>query len=162
MAKYYYIDRDKQQQGPYTVEELGTMNVITSSTPVWCEGMSDWTQASAVPAFAYLFTQPQTPPVMPSYAPGAAPQAPRRVKPDSWLVLSILSVIFCCQPFSIVAIIYAARVDSLWASGYYDEAEAAAKNAKTWTIVSAIVAVVFWIIYGILVAIGVASSFANY
>jgi hypothetical protein len=50
----------------------------------------------------------------------------------SYLAQSILVTIFCCVPFGIVAIVYAARVSSLLAAGDYDGALTASKNAKTW------------------------------
>ncbi len=53
------------------------------------------------------------------------------------MVWAILSTILCCLPFGIVAIIYANKVDTLWFTGQYEAAEAAAKSAKTWTIAAA-------------------------
>ena len=68
-------------------------------------------------------------------------------KPNSWLVWAILSTIFCCLPFGIVAIVYASKVDNLWYMGRVYEAESAAKTAKTWTLVSIISGVVIMLIY---------------
>ncbi len=59
-------------------------------------------------------------------------------KPDSNLVWAILTTIFCCLPFGIVSIVYAAKVDSLWSQGQQQEAYEAASKAKTWAIWSAI------------------------
>ncbi len=53
------------------------------------------------------------------------------------MIWAILSTIMCCWPCGIPAIIFANKVDSLWNAGRYDEAEAAAKNAKMWTFISA-------------------------
>ena len=74
--------------------------------------------------------------------------------PKNWLVLSILSAVFCCWPFSIVGIINAAKVDRLFKAGDMAGANAAAKKAKTWTIVSFCVGIVVWPIYIILVMVG--------
>lgn len=63
----------------------------------------------------------------------------KRRKPDNCLVWAILSTLFCCLPFGIVSIVYASKVDSEWALGNFDEAEDAAKKARTWAIVSAAV-----------------------
>ena len=52
------------------------------------------------------------------------------------LVGSILVTIFCCLPFGIPAIVYAAQVNSLIAAGDLDGARAASKNANTFMWVS--------------------------
>ncbi len=70
-----------------------------------------------------------------------------RKKPDNCLVWAILATVFCCLPFGIVSIVYAAKVDSEWALGHYDEAEAAAKTAQTWAIVSVVVPLVVLFLY---------------
>ena len=61
------------------------------------------------------------------------------VKPSNNLVWAILTTICCCLPFGIVSIVYAAKVDSLYYSGHYEEANAAARKAGTWAVVAAIV-----------------------
>ena len=68
-------------------------------------------------------------------------------KPQNYLVFAILSTILCCWPAGVVSIVYAAKVNGLYAEGKYDEAEAASKNAKTWAIVSAVVTLIIVIIY---------------
>ena len=50
--KQYYIIRNDQQAGPYTLEELAAME-ITPDTMVWSEGMTDWTPAHQVNAVSY-------------------------------------------------------------------------------------------------------------
>lgn len=66
--------------------------------------------------------------------------------PKTWLAESIVATILCCLPFGVVGIVYAARVSSLYSEGRYDEAESSSRNAKTWTIVSAIVGIVCFIV----------------
>lgn len=51
---------------------------------------------------------------------------------QSPLVWAILSTICCCLPFGIVSIVYAAKVNSLVASGAYVDAEEAARQAVKW------------------------------
>ena len=46
------------------------------------------------------------------------------------LVWAILVTLFCCLPLGIVAIVYAAKVDSLAAAGQYAQAQEAADKAK--------------------------------
>ncbi len=57
-------------------------------------------------------------------------------KPDNFLLWSILSTVLCCLPLGIVAIIYANKVDTLWATGDKAGAIDAAKKAKIFTFIS--------------------------
>ncbi|MEP6845675.1 MAG: CD225/dispanin family protein [Panacibacter sp.] len=74
--------------------------------------------------------------------------------PKNWLVESILVTIFCCLPFGIAGIVFAAQVNSKFAGGDYVGAEQASKEAARWTkigfylgiaqVVLGILWVVFW------------------
>ena len=77
-------------------------------------------------------------------------QQPQMMPPDSNLVWGILTTILCCLPFGIVSIVYASKVNGLWAAGQFNEARAASKKAGSWAMWSAISAVICWIV-GILV-----------
>ncbi|MBQ3083538.1 MAG: CD225/dispanin family protein [Alistipes sp.] len=77
------------------------------------------------------------------------------MKPDTGLVWGILTTIFCCLPFGIIAIVKATQVDTYWASGLYEEAYAAAKSARQWALISAAIPFVLVIIYILLIAIGI-------
>ncbi len=55
---------------------------------------------------------------------------------SSHLVPAILLTIFCCLPFGIVAIVYAARVQAFLVSGQNAMAQEASKNAMMWCLVS--------------------------
>ncbi len=85
-------------------------------------------------------------------------------KPDSCLVWAILTTVLCCLPFGIVAIVYASRVDALWFSGQQNEAEQAAKTAKTWVIIGIVSSLVVWALYLLLIfALGLsATEFFDY
>ena len=74
------------------------------------------------------------------------------------LVGSILATIFCCMPFGIPAIVYAAKVNSLIAAGDIDGAMKASKTANTWMLVSVTIGVIVALFYGICGAIGAASN----
>lgn len=74
-------------------------------------------------------------------------------KPDNYLVWAILSTLFCCMPFGIVAIIKASKVDSLWGEGKHQEAVESANSAKKWTIVAAVSSFVCWGLYLLFVAV---------
>ena len=75
----FFIIKDNQQQGPFNLEQLGGMSIMPD-TPVWCEGMSDWTVAAQVPELQHLV----------AYAPGngnysGPQQAPRQgSQPPAW------------------------------------------------------------------------------
>lgn len=66
------------------------------------------------------------------------------------MVESILVTIFCCLPFGIAGIVYAAKVSSLYASGKIEEAEAASKNAGKWTKIGFIVGLIVIVVYTII------------
>lgn len=76
-------------------------------------------------------------------------------KPNNYLVWTILSTLFCCLPFGIVAIIKSAQVDTYWAHGKYEEAIASANAAKKWTIASVASALIVWGVYILLVTASV-------
>lgn len=56
--------------------------------------------------------------------------------PQNYLALSIISTLFCCQIFGIIAIIYAAQVNSKYIAGDYFGAQSASNNAKIWSFLS--------------------------
>jgi hypothetical protein len=77
--------------------------------------------------------------------------------PSNHLVIAILTTLFCCLPFGIVAIVKASQVNGLWAGGRYAEAQAASASAKKWAIWSLGIGIVIIVIYGILAATGAVS-----
>ncbi|MCK0109891.1 CD225/dispanin family protein [Flavobacteriaceae bacterium S0825] len=82
-------------------------------------------------------------------------------RPDSYLALAIISTIICCLPLGIVSIVYATKVNSLYADGNYDEAIRASKNAKTWGLVSVGVAVVGLLIYILIFGVAIFGALSN-
>lgn len=79
--------------------------------------------------------------------PAQAYQQQRPPQPSSNMVLAILTTIFCCLPTGIYAIIQSSKVDKLYLSGEYDEAVRAAGEAKKWSIIGIVLAVIGWIAY---------------
>ena len=70
--------------------------------------------------------------------------------------MAILVTIFCCLPFGIVSIVYAAQVDGKLARGDVEGARHASQNAKMWVwvafgvgIASSAVGVVFWLLFAL-------------
>lgn len=148
MKEYFYIDVNGNQVGPCQLSDL--IGVINLDTMVWTTELSDWVQARNVAELAdalnahqtqqntyqqqQMNQQQQAPYGQPSYQRRPAPGP----KPDNYLVLSIISVFFCCLPLSIAAIIYAIKVDEYWSKGEYESAYDASGKAKKLLIWSAI------------------------
>jgi hypothetical protein len=147
MDYYYYLDRNRQQQGPVAASELPRYGV-TRNTQVWREGMAGWQPAGSISELAEIFYVPAPPPPAPAPSPYAY-QAPSETpkKPDNYLAWSILATVFCCLIGGIFAIVYSSRVDKLWADGDYEGSRIASKKASNWCIASAVLMFVFWIIY---------------
>ncbi|RYZ47113.1 MAG: DUF4339 domain-containing protein [Sphingobacteriales bacterium] len=59
--RLYYTHNGSVQEGPYTLEELRVKG-ITPKTPVWHEGLPDWTPAEQLPALANIIGKPVPPP----------------------------------------------------------------------------------------------------
>jgi len=68
-------------------------------------------------------------------------------KPETYMIWAILTTILCCLPTGIYAIILANKVDTLYLSGMYYEAEEASRGAKKWSIIGAVVAAIGWLLY---------------
>lgn len=67
--------------------------------------------------------------------------------PKTWMAESILVTIFCCLPFGIAGIVFAAKVSSLYAAGQYEEAVEASNNAAKWTKIGFFVGLAVMVIY---------------
>ena len=66
------------------------------------------------------------------------------------LVWAILVTIFCCLPFGIVPIVYAAQVNGFVAAGKIDSALQASESAKMWAWISFAVGLVSFGGFGVL------------
>lgn len=71
-------------------------------------------------------------------------------KPNNNLALAIFTTVCCCLPFGIVAIIKASKVDSLYATGHYQEAIAEAEAAKKYSTYGIVFGFIIGAIYTIL------------
>lgn len=60
----------------------------------------------------------------------------------NYLLQAILCTVFCCQPFGIVAIVFAAQVNGKLAAGDYHGAVSCSNSARTWCWIS------FWLVFG--------------
>jgi len=68
--------------------------------------------------------------------PLTAPSAAAFRDIPNYLAQAILCTLFCCLPFGIVSIVYAAQVNGKVAAGDYAGAQAASNSARTWCWVS--------------------------
>lgn len=116
---------------------------------------------SGLPDVDWYTPEPQVPPTAGGpYAGGAgygytsAPsygRAPLVNKPKSNLGMAIAVTLLCCLPFGIVAIVYAAQVDSKWSLGDWHGADRAARSAKNWAMAGIICGIVGTVIYALIV-----------
>lgn len=84
----------------------------------------------------------------------------RPIKPDSHMLLAILSTLFCCLPVGVYAIILASKVDGLYLMGEYEEAQMKADDAKKWSIIGMVCWAVALLLYLILVGVGIVGAAA--
>ena len=91
-----------------------------------------------------------TPPPPPGGAFGGAPVSAGPQIPN-YLIQSILVTLCCCLPLGVVAIIFAAQVNSKLAAGDIAGAQEASANAKKWC----------WIAFGVGIALMIISMMFN-
>lgn len=87
--------------------------------------------------------------VRPAANPGAA-WGSSDLPPPNHLAVAILTTLFCCLPFGVVAIVKASQVNSLWQAGQHDAARQASDEAKKWAWVSFFVALGFAVLWFVL------------
>lgn len=146
----WFYAKNGNQKGPVSGATLKSMIVsgeIASTDLVWREGMADWSPAATINDFESAGDVESAGIVAPPGGsqipqggvpqPGQVPGAPVAHAPISnYLVPAILVTIFCCWPFGIPAIVFAAKVDGLVSRGDIAGALEASRKAKTWTWVS--------------------------
>jgi hypothetical protein len=150
----WYYSKNGQQQGPVSEQVLRakfSSGEISRTDLVWKEGMSDWKPYSSVTELSMgggslvgsiegNVMLPQPPQAgLGARLPMISPHIP------SYLWQSIIATLFCCMPFGIVAIVYAAKVDSLLAVQDYLGAQSASDSAKIWVGVSVGIALLIYI-----------------
>lgn len=156
----YYLGRGQERFGPYSLDQLRefqSQGRADGADLVWTQGMANWTALREVLGLsARMPIVPQRPPVPPPppqatvahphYAQERPYQHPLP-KPSSHLAGAILATLFCCPVFGIVAIVYAAQVDSKYAAGDYQGAAAASQAASKWLWASAATGIIVGILY---------------
>lgn len=59
--KQFFIHNGQNEEGPFNIEQL-KLQVLKKETPIWYEGLEDWTTASEIEEIKYLFIPKLTPP----------------------------------------------------------------------------------------------------
>ncbi len=142
---YYMITATGEKVGPMSVDSM-VAHGLTPNTMVWRQGLTDWVRAAQLPELVQVINTPPAPPTAPQFN-NVKYNNCNMPRPNNYLAFAIISTILCCMPAGVVSIVYAAKVDSLWSQGRYDEAQAASNKAKTWAIVSLVVALVGGLCY---------------
>lgn len=159
---YKIIGADGQEYGPVTLEQLRqwiTEGRADAQTQAQAVGTSDWKSLKDFPEFGPLFAAP-VPTTAPPAAPAAqmtTPPAPQqRLHVPNHLVWAILSTLFCCLPFGIVAIVFAAQVNSKLQAGDVAGALESSRKAKIWCWASVagwlVVCVIYLLFFGLFAA----------
>jgi hypothetical protein len=141
---YRIIGGDQKQYGPVTTEQIRqwvTEGRANASTLVQAEGTTDWKPLGMFPEFADL--TPVRPPVAVPPPSGSVP---------TYLVPAIITTLCCCLPVGVVAIVYAAQVNSKLTAGDLAGATEASNKAKLWT----------WIAFGAGILANVISGLVYY
>lgn len=163
--KYWIIINDTQI-GPVDLDWLTHVQGFGPDTPVWREGLAEWTTAAQLPETAalldaasassplrrnadgrpdpYVSTAGQY-----TYAPGSPQPTTEPPMPPNRLVWAILATLCCCLPTGIIAIIYASKVSPLYMRGDYEGSRSAAEKAELWVIIS-FVAGLIWAPFSVL------------
>lgn len=89
---------------------------------------------------------------------GGYGQPVKQISGTPYLIFSILVTLCCCLPLGIAGIVYASKINSLQKMGDYAGAQEAAKKAKIYMIIGAVVGLIVQIIVG---TMGAKDTFAD-
>jgi len=79
--KKYYLHNGTDQHGPYDIEEIKAKG-ISKETPIWYEGLADWTIAEAIDELKDLFQINFPPPYNPKL-PESLPFQKKQIEPTT-------------------------------------------------------------------------------
>ena len=175
MNRYFYIDPEGKQRGTFTPDEL-RQEPVKRDTLVWTQGMEQWKRAEEVEELQFLFSDisgnyptGQTDQSYP-YSQPSAPAETLPPMPKTWLVESILVTILpfvLCGSFlsllGIIAIVYAAQVESFYNRGDYTAAAESSRSAGKWTKIALWIAIAWLllIVVSIILFVTFVGSFAG-
>jgi len=158
MKRYFYSDGERQF-GPFDFEELREEG-IEQDTLVWHPGLDSWIPASESDEIKRLWEEEKKPVIdLPEeevpevfnpemYRSGTFDSHSTVEKPPkNWLLESILVTLLCCNPLGIVAIVYAAQVDTLFYKGEKEKSQKNSRNAAMWTRVAFAISLFLFLFY---------------
>lgn len=79
--KKYFLHNGTEQQGPFDIDNLKAKN-IKKDTPIWFEGLSEWTTAGKIAELNVLFTNATPPPFNASSSNPPPPKEPSNHSAD--------------------------------------------------------------------------------
>ncbi|NJM38311.1 MAG: DUF4339 domain-containing protein [Akkermansiaceae bacterium] len=134
----WYYSKNGTQLGPVSEADLRgkiASGEVAAVDMIWKEGMGDWQPAGSVKELAISAVSPgaSSPPPGMTGSPYSSPAYPVHGGPEipNYLWQSILVTVLRCLPFGIPAIVHAAKVDGLKASGNFPAAAEASAKAKS-------------------------------
>jgi hypothetical protein len=125
---YRIIGADGNEYGPVTLEQLRAWMAegrVNHDTRVKTEGSTEWKTLASLPEI--VGTVAAAPPPLATQLP---PRIPNHLAP------AILVTLFCCLPFGIPAIVFAAQVNTKLAAGNVAGAMESSRKAKMWCWIS--------------------------
>src|SRR5438477_12844452 len=81
---------------------------------------------------------------------------------QNYLVFAILATVFCCLPTGIPAIVYAAQVNGKLQAGDLAGAQVASNNAKMWCLISLGLGLGIFVLYVVLIMVGILSGIRHH
>mgnify|MGYP002750494885 FL=1 len=126
-----WIYNNGQQQGPYTYDQFAALGV-DGSTPVWYDGLPQWTRADLAPLTAPLYGAADPNVVVVNNVVSQPPC------PPTYLFWSIFITCCCCQPGGIAGIIMAIVARNRYNNGDYRGARRMSEYIQ-WVLIISIV-----------------------
>jgi|BarGraIncu00222A_1022003.scaffolds.fasta_scaffold00130_8 hypothetical protein len=87
-----------------------------------------------------------TPPPGPAPLASPLPVRPPPLAPPNYLVWAILATVLCFWPLGLVAIVFSTQVNTKWARGDVQGAQASSRKARTFAIVTTVVGMCAYVI----------------
>lgn len=144
---YRIIGGDGKEYGPISVDQVqqwireGRANAQTRAR---AEDGVEWKALGEFPEFAAAV---QAPPAVAVVPPRSTESVPTHLAP------AILATLFCCLPFGIAAIVFAAQVNSKLQAGDVAGAKESSRKAKMWCWWSVIAWLAIVLIYVIVIVL---------
>lgn len=181
----YFAFIDGSQQGPFDLYDLKSAGV-RPSTYVWCKGMDDWKRADEVEEIRNLFRNhleekrdapavvipsrdittstdsgdtPETPPENIRFGripASVEPEPDISSPPQVSMTLAVLSLILCCPPAGIAAVVFTYKAQKTWEEAMKEDntkqssedlrrrAHDYARQAKMWLGLTVAFGIILW------------------